>query len=395
VEASVFERFLGSAESLQAFGAQAFVQAMLDFEAALAQAQAAEGLIGAEAARAIAAACHVEQFDLPALLEASGRAGSLAIPLVQQLKAQLGAHAAQAHFGATSQDAIDSALVLCTGRVLALVERDLASLVDALIALNARHGAAPVLARTLMQPAAVTSFGFKLLQWTEPLWRLQGKLRDTAREALQPQLGGAVGTLAAMGDRGPAVARRVAALLQLSEPQGSWHTQRDRLLRLGLEGALLAGALGKMARDWSLMGQGEIAELAEPSEPGRGGSTAMPHKRNPVASMHALAAAQRVPPRAAALLQAMGQEHERGLGNWQAELAEWAGLWTSLHGGLRPMAEAARGLQVDEQRMRSNIDALHAQTGAFDLATAQAARARAEEGWRRIEQQRTQWLNHV
>src|SRR5690606_37205805 len=150
----------------------------------------------------------------------------------------------------------------------------------------------------------------------------------------------AVGTLAVMGDKGPAVARRVAAELGLRAPDAAWHTQRDEWVRLGLEVAVLAGSLGKLATDFSLMAQGEIAELAEPSGAGRGGSTAMPHKRNPVSGMTALAAAGRVPQRAAALLANMGQEHERGLGNWQAELAEWPGLFISTHGALQAMREA-------------------------------------------------------
>jgi 3-carboxy-cis,cis-muconate cycloisomerase len=161
-----------------------------------------------------------------------------------------------------------------------------------------------------------------------------------------------------MGGQGPAVARRVAALLGLKAADAAWHTQRDEWVRLGLEVAVLTGSLGKLATDLSLMAQGEIAELAEPSGNGRGGSSAMPHKRNPVSSMIALAAATRTPQHAGALLAAMGQQHERGLGNWQAELAEWPQLFLSAHGSLQALNDAFAGLAVDKDRMRRNIDAL-------------------------------------
>jgi 3-carboxy-cis,cis-muconate cycloisomerase len=391
VDAGPFELFLSTPEMAAVFRAQAFVQAMLDFEAALARAQAEEGLVDAAAAATIASACRVEEIDVPALLGAGGRAGSLAIPLVSQLKAAVAKRdpraAQQVHLGATSQDAIDTGMVLCTRRALALVDRDLSALAEALLQLADRQGAAPLLARTLMQPASATSFGFKLAHWLQPLLRAQARLHEAGAAALKLQLGGAVGTLAQMQGKGPAVVRRTAAALGLAEPAGAWHTERDDWVRLGCELAVLAGAVGKLARDWSLMGQGEIAEIAEPAGEGRGGSTAMPHKRNPVAAMLGLAAAQRAPQRVAALLQGMVQEHERALGGWQAELAEWSGLLLAVHGGLRPMAEAAAGLQVDESRMRENLARFEPRDPMFDPALAQAARERADELLQRLRPQ--------
>jgi 3-carboxy-cis,cis-muconate cycloisomerase len=167
-----------------------------------------------------------------------------------------------------------------------------------------------------------------------------------------------VGTLAVMGENGPAVAARMAADLHLKLADAAWHTQRDEWVRLGLEVAVLTGSLGKIATDLALLAQGEIAELAEPSGNGRGGSSAMPHKRNPVSCMIALAAATRTPHHAAALLSGMGQQHERGLGNWQAELAEWPGLFLSAHGALNALNDAFAALAVDPARMLRNIDAL-------------------------------------
>jgi len=359
---SAFEGFLSTPQMVALFEPTSVVQSMMDFEAALAKAQAEEGVIPQAAATAIAGVCKAELFDVNAIVAASGRAGSLAIPLVKQLTETVGLFNADAagfvHWGSTSQDVIDTGMVLLARRALALIDRDLGVLIDGLLNRAKAHGDAPVLARTLLQPAQVVSFGFKLVEWIAPLVRSRRRLRAAGEAALQLQLGGAVGTLAVMGDKGLPVARRMALALQLRLAPGAWHTQRDEVASLACEVGILAGTLGKIAKDIALMSQGEIGEIAEPSGGGRGVSSAMPHKRNPVAAMVALAAAVRAPQRVAAILSAMAQEHERGLGNWQAELAETAGLYISVHGSLAALAEAAGGLQVDRERMLGNIDAL-------------------------------------
>ena len=362
---SIFEGFLSTSETLGAFSDRAFVDAMLRFEAALARAQAAEGLIPDSAAHSIVSSCKVELFDVAKIVRESGRAGSVAIPLVKALREAVGLFNAEAapfvHFGSTSQDVIDSAMALVTREAVALVEADLAKAADALLRLAVQHAETPMLARTLMQPASVTSFGFKCAGWAAPLVRSRMRLRAAAKHALQLQLGGAVGTLAQMKGQGAAVRQRMAKELGLGDPGATWHTQRDEWVALGCELGLMTGSLGKVAVDISLLGQYEVAEVAEPSEPGRGGSSAMPHKRNPVASMVAIAAAHRAPQRVAALLGAMPQQHERALGAWQAELAEWPQLLMSAHGSVRAMAGALPGLQVDAVRMRANIDRLRAE----------------------------------
>ncbi|MCR6475160.1 3-carboxy-cis,cis-muconate cycloisomerase [Variovorax sp. ZS18.2.2] len=362
---SIFEGFLSTSETLGAFSDRAFVDAMLRFEAALARAQAAEGLIPESAAHSIVGSCKVELFDVAKIVRESGRAGSVAIPLVKALREAVGLFNAEAapfvHFGSTSQDVIDSAMALVTREAVALIEADLAKAADALLRLATQHAETPMLARTLMQPASVTSFGFKCAGWAAPLVRSRIRLRDAAKHALQLQLGGAVGTLAQMKGQGAAVRKRMAKELGLGDPGATWHTQRDEWVALGCELGLVAGSLGKIAVDIALLGQYEVAEVAEPSEPGRGGSSAMPHKRNPVASMVAIAAAHRAPQRVAALLGAMPQQHERALGAWQAELAEWPQLLMSAHGSVRAMAGALPGLQVDAARMRANIDRLRAE----------------------------------
>ena len=362
---SIFEGFLSTSETLGAFSDRAFVDAMLRFEAALARAQAAEGLIPESAAHSIVSSCKVELFDVAKIVRESGRAGSVAIPLVKALREAVGLFNAEAapfvHFGSTSQDVIDSAMALVTREAVALVETDLAKAADALLRLAVTHAETPMLARTLMQPASVTSFGFKCAGWAAPLVRSRIRLRDAARHALQLQLGGAIGTLAQMKGQGAAVRKRMAKELGLGDPGATWHTQRDEWVALGCELGLITGSLGKIAVDISLLGQYEVSEVTEPSEPGRGGSSAMPHKRNPVASMVAIAAAHRAPQRVAALLGAMPQQHERALGAWQAELAEWPQLLMSAHGSVRAMAGALPGLQVDAARMRANIDRLRAE----------------------------------
>ena len=360
--ASLFERTLTRPGMLEVFGDDSLVTAMLAFESALAEAEAAAGAIAASAVAPIVAACR-SRFDIEALVVEARPAGSFAIPLVKRLTARVAeqdtAAAGFVHWGSTSQDVVDTAMALVTRRAVALLDGELVRLTTALLALARRHRATPILARTLMQPAHVISFGFKLVAWIAPLVRARSRLAAAGHAALKLQLGGAVGTLATLGDAGPAVARDVAERLGLGLGDGAWHTQRDEWVALGCEVALLCGSLGKIGRELALLAQGEVGEVAEPAGAGRGGSSAMPQKRNPVAAMIAIAAATRAPHHAAALLSAMPQEHERGLGGWQAELAEWPPLFIAAHGSVAALADAAEGLEVDTARMRDNIERQH------------------------------------
>jgi 3-carboxy-cis,cis-muconate cycloisomerase len=357
--ATLFARTLTSASMLEVFSDRALIEAMLAFEAALAEAEGAEGAIPAAAVAPIVAACG-ERFDIEAIVVEARSAGSVAIPLVARLRARVAerdaAAASAVHRGSTSQDVLDSAMVLVTRRALALVATDLDRLTAALFALARTHLATPMLARTLLQPAQVISFGFKLVAWLAPLLRARARLARAGTAALRLQFGGAVGTLGTLGGKGPAVACRLAVRLELPLPDGAWHVQRDAWVALGCEVAVLCGSLGKIGRDLALLAQGEVGEVAEPAAAGRGGSSAMPNKRNPVAALVAIAAATRAPQHAATLLAAMGQEHERGLGNWQAELAEWPALFLTAHGSLLALADAIEGLEVDFARMRANIE---------------------------------------
>ncbi len=383
---SLFERFLSAPETLEAFGDQAVIAGMLRFEAALARAQAAEGLIPQDAARSIAASCRVELFDVAKIVRDSARAGSIAIPLVRALTEAVALFNADAarhvHHASTSQDVVDTAMALATKEAVALLDADLARAAQALLALAERHAATPMLARTLMQPASVTSLGLKCAGWAAPLVRARSRLQAAAGRALQLQLGGPAGTLAQMPPlQGAAVRRRMAQDLGLADPGGSWHTQRDDWVALGCELGVVAGSLGKIAGDIALLGQHEVGEVAEPYEPGRGAATTMPHKRNPVACMVALAAAQRAPQRVAALLAAMLQQHERGLGSMQAELAEWPQLVCCAHAGARALAVALPGLQVFPERMARNIASARAGVSR-EVAQAWFSQALAEDAGR-------------
>jgi 3-carboxy-cis,cis-muconate cycloisomerase len=355
-----FEHFLSTPDAIDCFSTPSIVQAMLDFESALAHAEAEVGLIPSGAASAIAAHCKVSLFDCNRIVSASSHAGAIAIPMVTQLRALVAIvdkdAARYVHFGATSQDAIDTAIMLVTQRSLAMIDAEIGRIVFALAALARMHRATPVLARTLMQAAQVTSFGAKCANWLAPIARSRWALRELATDALRVQLGGAVGTRSTLGESGEDVTRLVAIRLGLTHSPAAWHTQRDRIMRIASEVAILTGSLGKYARDISLMMQSEVAELGETVEEGRGGSTAMPHKRNPVGAMVAIAASIRAPHRLATMMSAMSQEHERGLGNWQAELAEWGGLFVSAHGAVHALADMCAMVTVDVERMRKNID---------------------------------------
>lgn len=365
---SIFEGYLSSSEVLEALSERNFLAAMLRFEAALARAQARVGLIPETAAQSIIDTCRIELFDVQKIGRESGRAGSIAIPLLTSLKETVGIFNAEAahfvHFGCTNQDVIDTALALVTRQALELIEADVDQAVSTLLVLAERHAADPLLARALMQPVSVSSFGLKCVGWAAPLLRSRQRLQTRASEALSLQLGGAVGTLAQMKGQGPQVMALMAADLSLKTPAFAWHTQRDEWVALGCELGLLVGSLGKIAKDISLLSQFEVGELAESLEPTRPGASVVPHERNQRACIVTLAAAQRTPQRVAALLACMPQEHERALGNWQAEMAEWPALLMSAHGAARAIAQALPALLVDTQRMRSNLDAVRATVAA-------------------------------
>ena len=332
---------------------------MLDFEAALARAQARLGVIPAAAAPAIAARAEAELFDVAAIGRAAARAGNPAIPLVRRLTALVAEHDEPAarfvHWGATSQDAMDTGLVLQLRAFLGPLEADLGRLAAGLARLAEEHRDTAMVGRTWLQQALPTTFGLKAAGWLDAVGRHRQRLAELRPRLLVVQLGGAAGTLASLGGRGLEVADALAGELGLAAPALPWHGARDRVAELAAWLGLLVGTLGKVARDWSLMTQTEVGEVLEPAGEGRGGSSTMPHKRNPVAAAAVLAAAVRAPGLVATMLSAMVQEHERGLGGWHAEWETLPELAVLAAGALRQAAETVEGLEVDRGRMRANL----------------------------------------
>jgi 3-carboxy-cis,cis-muconate cycloisomerase len=343
------------------FSDQSILEAMLSFEVALARMQARAGIIPETAANAIATAAGPANFDTKALSGDALRAGTPGIPLVKALteRVRVGnpAAAGYVHWGATSQDVADTALVLVLKRAQTILELDLARLEEVLRCLTVQHADTVMLGRTLLQAAPPITFGLKAAGWLGAIQRSRTRLNASFAEALVLQFGGASGTLAALGSRGLEIAQALAKELGLTCPDAPWHTHRDRLAALMGVCGVQTGTLGKIARDISLLMQEEIAEAAEPAAPGRGGSSTMPHKRNPIGCALTLAAAHRVPGLVATFLAAMVQEHERAAGGWQAEWPTVAGIIQTTGLAASSMAETLEGLTVNPTRMRANIDA--------------------------------------
>jgi 3-carboxy-cis,cis-muconate cycloisomerase len=338
----------------------AYLQHMLDFEAALARAEAATGVIPAGAAGPIANACTASSFDLAALAEAATRSGNVAIPLVKALTAGVAETDADAaryvHWGATSQDVIDTAAMLTLRAGIDALLPDLDRAIAGFAELARQHRNTAMVARTWLQHALPMPFGLKLAEYAAALHRSRRRLQRLRTEGLALQFGGAAGTLAALGDKAMPAAERLAAELELQLPEAPWHAHRDRVAEAASVFAILAGSCGKIARDVQLLMQTDVAEAFEPAGEGRGGSSTMPHKRNPVAAASALAAAIMAPNLAATIFAAQVGDHERSAGPWHAEWPTMPGLLLVTSGALAAIVDIAEGLEVDAARMRANLD---------------------------------------
>ena len=345
----------------QIFSASSTLQSMLDVEAALARALAAKGVIPVSAVDPWVRCCQADQIDLPSLVIAAQDAGNVAIPMVKQLTAAVAALDADAaryvHWGATSQDVIDTGRVLQLRDAINVITHELATLVDALAGMAQCYRDTPMIGRTWLQHALPITFGMKLAGWLDALMRHQQRLAACREQVCVLQLGGASGTLASLGEHASSVAQAMAQELDLATPHLPWHAHRDRFVECATTLGMLTGTLGKIARDISLMSQTEVAELSEAGAPGRGGSSSMPHKRNPVGSAAVLSAATRVPSMVATLLSAMPNEHERALGGWQSEWETLPEIVSLSAAALAHLRSVIDGLKVDTERMRRNIDA--------------------------------------
>ncbi|WP_137807071.1 3-carboxy-cis,cis-muconate cycloisomerase [Pseudomonas sp. G(2018)] len=356
----LFDAYFTARDMRDVFCDQGRVQAMLDFEAALARAEARVGLIPQTAVAPIEAACQAGHFDFAALGEAIASAGNSAIPLVKALGKQIATQDAEAeryvHLGATSQDVMDSGLVLQLRRALELIDSDLAQLGQTLATQAQRYVATPLAGRTWLQHATPVTLGMKIAGWLGAVTRSRQRLQDLKPRLLVLQFGGASGTLAALGEQAMPIAQALAEELQLGLPDQPWHTQRDRLVEFGSVLGLIAGSLGKLGRDISLLMQTEAGEVFEPSAPGKGGSSTMPHKRNPVGAAVLIGAATRVPGLLSTLFSAMPQEHERSLGLWHAEWETLPEICCLVSGSLKQALLVTQGLEVDAGRMVRNLD---------------------------------------
>jgi 3-carboxy-cis,cis-muconate cycloisomerase len=353
-----------------------YLQSLLHFEAALARAEAQTGIIPEAAARAIVAKCQSSLFDQKIISAGAAIAGNVAIPVIKQLTELVSKDDKDAarfvHWGATSQDAIDTALILQLRRSFALFDQDFRQLAETLAALAQAQRDTTIVARTWMQQALPTTFGFIVAGWLDALLRRREQFDEIRPRVLTLQFGGAVGTLASLGDSGLSVAKALAEDLHLSLPSAPWHSHRDRLAEVATTLGLCCGTLAKIARDISLHSQTEIAELSEPVADGRGGSSTMPHKHNSITCAVVLAAGMRVPPLVSAMLSCMVQEHQRALGAWQAEWETLPEIICLTGGALHHLAQMLPGLEVHSDRMRQNLDAtnglIYAEAVTFAIA---------------------------
>jgi len=356
-DSQIFGALWSTAEMHALFADSTYLQLMLEVEAALARAQASLGLIPREAAETITRAARVENLRLDYVAEGARKSGVPVPALVSELGRVAGEEAARhIHQGATTQDILDTALVLQMRRTFEFVRRDLIALARELAERAREFRDTPMAARTNMQQAVPISFGFKCAVWAAPFCGHVERLDQVARRVLVVQFGGAAGTLAALGGNGIAVAQALARELGLDAPDLPWHVRRESVAEgVSLLG-LICGSLAKFAVDIRLLMQTEVGEVFEPHAEGRGGSSTMPQKRNPVASEYIIAAARQVHALVPVMLAAMTQEHERAMGPWQSEALALPQSFALCAGALAHAIEIAKGMTMDGERMRRNLE---------------------------------------
>ena len=368
------------------FSPQAHIQYMLTFEAALARAQARAALFPPSFATSIEVMCKAELFDVAALYREAAIAGTPAIPLVQMLTLLVEGQAKNVvHWGATSQDAIDTALMLQMQKGLALLIERLYEICSACALLTEHHRHTLMVGRTLLQQALPITFGLKTARWLALVVRQIYALHEHRAHTVAVQLGGAAGTLASLGEKGLQVITLLAEELNLPAPDLPWHTERDRVVEIAMTLGIVAGAMAKIAGDIALLAQTEVGEVAEGSVPGKGGSSALPHKHNPVDAVSAIAAARLANGVIPVLLSAMAQEHERAIGGWQAEWEAIPSLFRFTASAVDHVLQAVSGLQVDAARMRENITLTHGLIMAESLTMVLASHIDKSEARQRVQ----------
>lgn len=356
----LYERIFYNKEVSRLYTDEALIGYMLRFESALAQAQARHGVFPETVASAIDACCKVENINTEQLIADAALGGNTAIPLIKQLTAIVKQKdiepAKYVHFGATSQDVIDTALMLQVRDAIQIIAENLQQLIEQLVSLIKEHKTTVMIGRSLLQQARPITFGYKAAGWLEPLLRSQKQIEDLLKDGFVLQFGGAVGTLSGMTKRGLQVSEAMSELLQLKNPAKPWHTERDYVTHIATTLGILTGNIGKIAKDISLLMQTEIAEVAEPTAEGKGGSSTMPHKRNPVGCIAILANATRVPGLVSTMLSCMLQDHERATGLWHAEWETLAAIVQLTAGCVSKAVEMTNGLEVRKEQMLLNLE---------------------------------------
>jgi 3-carboxy-cis,cis-muconate cycloisomerase len=368
------------------FSSESQIRRMLAFEAALARAEAQTGVIPLAAADAIENACRGEAFDVASLVREAALAGTLAIPLVRVLTERVAGEAKRyVHWGATSQDAIDTALVLQMRDGFDLLLADLLAIADACANLAERHRRTPMAGRTLLQQALPITFGLKAARWLDLVSRQIQRLREVRGRTLVVQFGGAAGTLAAVGEGGIRATELLAVELDLAVPNLPWHAERDRIGEVAAALGVLVGGLAKIATDVVLLRQTEVGELTETAVPGKGGSSALPHKRNPIDATMALAAVRLAIGDVPVILGGMIQEHERAAGGWQAEWDALPALFRHTAAAVARLRDAIAGVVVETERMRANLDATGGAIMAEALTVALAVHLGRPDAYRLVQ----------
>ena len=382
LDSSIFSPLFTDAEISSILTDENQVGALLKVEIALASAESRAGVIPVSAAQQISK-LQKNQIDIDALTKGTVRSGFPIIALVQQLQNQTSADAAPfIHWGATTQDIMDTAWVLQIRAAIAIIKTRITAIADCLSGLADRHRSTVMAGRTHGQQALPITFGLKVAGWLAPLIRHWQRLEELLPRLLVVQFGGASGTLAALGDRGSSVVHELAKELDLGVPSMPWHSQRDNLVEFAGWLSLVTGSLAKIAQDIILLAQSELAEVAESAEEGRGGSSTMPQKSNPITSELIVAAARANAASVSALHNALIQEHERATHGWQLEWLTLPQMIALTGGALKQALYLMQNLQVDAEAMRRNIarsnDLILAEAAVFALAKAME-RAQAEQ----------------
>ncbi|HEY7318507.1 MAG TPA: 3-carboxy-cis,cis-muconate cycloisomerase [Candidatus Binatia bacterium] len=383
LDSKIFGPLFGDSEINELLTDEAYVRALVEVETALARAEGRLGVIPTSAAEQISKRAHWNKIDIAALAKGTVRSGFPTLALVQELRKAVGKEAASyVHWGATTQDIMDTACVLQLRAVIKFYKARVSELARHLSELSNRHRFTVLAARTHGQQALPVSFGLKVAGWLAPLLRHAQRLDEISPRLMVVQFGGAAGTLAALGDKGLAVMHELADELELGVPVMPWHSQRDNLAEFAGWLSLLTGSLGKMAQDIILLAQTEVGEVSESAEEGRGGSSTMPQKSNPITSEMIVTAARTNASLLSALHQAQIQEHERATHGWQVEWLTLPQMIMLTGGALKHALYLAKNLQADPAKMRRNIaqgnDVILAEAAVFALAQAMP-RSQADE----------------